>query len=497
MKIFGFRLGDPVTAKSLAVAGDKARDRRAWQAAADHYEASLALDASRTDLWVQLGHARKESGNLAGAAEAYRHAIDREPGAADTHLQLGHLFKLENRWSDAADAYVEALKRDVSLEDAAVELFRLLELGVALANAGAVTKILARVSQTRSRATPDAGRKNPRQKDRAPGVMPRTKPPGRRRPSATASRRRLLPPKRELPILPVAEWEPEPVAELVPTPPPPVVVPPPPAPEPQRYFPLADDMGLTRLLDGHFLYVDPMDETVASHLIARGYWEDWIHRAVCALVRPGDHIVEVGANFGVYTVAMARLTGPAGSILTFEANPRLAGLVKRSVHFNGYSPTTEVVAKAAADKPGSISFAISRSNAGGGAISSQDRALGADGELIHVETVTLDSVATQDVRFIRMDAEGSEPLILRGAQRLLKRKDIVVCMEWDVVQMAGRANVDQFIAWLAGMGFRFWRIQYDGSLLEIPAGLANALPACDVVMSRNVPEGPIIAPGPF
>ena len=70
-------------------------------------------------------------------------------------------------------------------------------------------------------------------------------------------------------------------------------------------------------------------------------------------------------------------------------------------------------------------------------------------------------------------------------------------MEWDVVQMAGRANVDQFIAWLAGMGFRFWRIQYDGSLLEIPAGLANALPACDVVMSRTVPEGPVIASEPL
>ena len=84
--------------------------------------------------------------------------------------------------------------------------------------------------------------------------------------------------------------------------------------ESQRYFPLDQGLGLTRLQDGHFLYVDPMDEAVAAHLIARGYWENWIHRVVCTLVQPGDHIIEVGANFGYYTVAMARQAGPDGSI---------------------------------------------------------------------------------------------------------------------------------------------------------------------------------------
>lgn len=500
MRFFGIRPGVPATAKSLAVAGDAARDRRAWKSAARHYRGSLALNPDRTDLWVQLGHALKESGDLAGAADAYRCAIEREPENADTHLQLGHLFKLEKRWSDAAAAYVAALKLDMSLEDPARELREMLERETPLSNSGVVVAMLGHVRRAQRLEAQEGPRKVRKDKVRAPGVTSRPKPPGRRPPSATASRRRLLPPKRELPTLPVVEWEPEPepVVELPPPPPPaPVEVPPPPAPEPQRYFPLAGDMGLTRLLDGHFLYVDPLDETVAAHLIARGYWEDWIHRTVCALVRPGDNIVEVGANFGVYTVAMARLTGPAGSVLTFEANPRLAGLVQRSVRFNGYGGMTSVLAKAAADKPGSISFAVSRSNAGGGTISSQDGALGTDSTLIHVETVTLDSVAPKDVRFIRMDAEGSEPLILRGAQRLLKRKDIVVCMEWDIIQMAARADLGEFIQWLHGMGFRFWRIQYDATLLEIPVGQMQTLSACDVVMSRAEPQGPVISATPI
>ncbi|WP_339930939.1 FkbM family methyltransferase [uncultured Brevundimonas sp.] len=263
--------------------------------------------------------------------------------------------------------------------------------------------------------------------------------------------------------------------------------------EPQRYFTLGQDLGLTRLQDGHFLYVDPMDEAVAAHLIARGYWENWIHKVVCALVQPGDHIIEVGANFGYYTVAMALQTGPTGSILAFEANTGLADLVRRSVHFNGYSPTVKVIAKAASDKAGTLSFATSRRNAGGGTISTEPGALGPDSVLVTVETVTLDSIAPEGVRFIRMDAEGSEPLILRGAERLLQRPDIVVCMEWDVVQMSARADVQALIEWLSSLGFRYWSIQYDSTLLSIPAADMPTLPACDVVMAREVPAGIAVA----
>ena len=306
---------------------------------------------------------------------------------------------------------------------------------------------------------------------------------GRRRPSMIARQRR-----QGLP----AHVRTKPVVKDIPAP---ATAAQPAAPtvESQRYFPLGQDLGLTRLQDGHFLYVDPMDEAVAAHLIARGYWENWIYTVVCALVQPGDHIIEVGANFGYYTVAMARRTGPDGSILAFEANPGLAELVRRSVHFNGYSPTVKVVGKAASDRAGTLSFATSRRNAGGGTISTRDGALGEDSVLINVETVTLDTVAPEGVRFIRMDAEGSEPLILRGATRLLQRSDIVVCMEWDVVQMRARADVNELVEWLASLGFRFWRIQFDSTLLDIPSADMPTLTACDIVMARHAPAGVTVA----
>lgn len=298
-----------------------------------------------------------------------------------------------------------------------------------------------------------------------------------------------------------AESEPEPVPQPEPVPEPepepepeptPVTVLPAPV-ETQRYFPISADMGIARLTDGHFVYVDPLDEAVGAHLIARGYWESWIHKAVCDLIRPGDHIVEVGANFGVYTLAMARLVGEEGSLISFEANPDLAALVERSIKFNGYAGRARVVAKAAADAPGELSFGLSRRNAGGGTLSTDPRGLGSDARLITVPAARLDDEVDRKVRVIRMDAEGSEPLILRGARRLLKRRDIVVIMEWDIIQMGSRTNVPDYVAWLAGMGFRFWKIQYDSTLVEVLTDEMASLGPCDVVMSRNPPPGGVIA----
>lgn len=65
--------------------GDRARDAGAWEAAVLHYRAALSRNPNNAPIWVQYGHALKESGRLTEAEIAYRHALD----VADTHLQLG------------------------------------------------------------------------------------------------------------------------------------------------------------------------------------------------------------------------------------------------------------------------------------------------------------------------------------------------------------------------------------------------------------------------
>ena len=109
------------------------------------------------------------------------------------------------------------------------------------------------------------------------------------------------------------------------------------------YAYLGPDCALTQLTDGHFIYVDPYDESLSPHLIARGYWEQWVETVVHALVRPGSQVIEVGANLGYYTLKLARDVGPIGRVRSFEANPIIFRLLHRSVRFNGYLDRVSLV----------------------------------------------------------------------------------------------------------------------------------------------------------
>ncbi|MEO1206032.1 MAG: glycosyltransferase [Pseudomonadota bacterium] len=103
---------------------DTARDTRNWTLAAQLYAAALELDGSRADIWVQLGHAHKESGDLKAATDAYAQAIEIEPESSDAHLQLGHALKLRGDGDGARKSYESALGLDSQNFHAAQELGR-------------------------------------------------------------------------------------------------------------------------------------------------------------------------------------------------------------------------------------------------------------------------------------------------------------------------------------------------------------------------------------
>ena len=121
-------------------AADRARNARDWSEAARLYRRGLRRDAGNFAGWVQLGHALKEQGDLAGAEEAYLAALALDPFEPDLLLNIGHLLKMQGRSAEATSFYIRALEVDRVASDSVKEL---LELGLeplriaALARGGA------------------------------------------------------------------------------------------------------------------------------------------------------------------------------------------------------------------------------------------------------------------------------------------------------------------------------------------------------------------------
>jgi tetratricopeptide (TPR) repeat protein len=115
------RLGLPRWKPSAAALADQARDRGQWGVAAELYRKALNRNPRNPPIWVQYGHALKESGErrdpdkLAQAESAYRRALSLNPGIADTHVQLGHVLKLQGKAEEAQAAYLRAFGFDLSV----------------------------------------------------------------------------------------------------------------------------------------------------------------------------------------------------------------------------------------------------------------------------------------------------------------------------------------------------------------------------------------------
>ncbi len=261
----------------------------------------------------------------------------------------------------------------------------------------------------------------------------------------------------------------------------------------QAYFYLGRGLGLTRLNLGRLLFVDTRDEHVCAGIIAHGLWEDWGTAVVSALLRPGARVVEIGANVGYYTIVMAGRVGPEGHVTALEANPRLVRLIAKSVQVNGFGDRVSLIGRAAMETPGVVDFVAFRTNSGGGHVPA---VVGAaydvepdEIERFQVEAVRLDDLACGRVDMIRIDAEGSEPFILRGAEALLKANpDVVICMEWSRPQIDSRTSSANFIDWMAGLGFQFWRIGPPTGLTPLTRADLLDLVHGDIVAARNLPE---------
>jgi MoaA/NifB/PqqE/SkfB family radical SAM enzyme len=102
----------------LQQSADRARDAHAWAAARRAYGLSLRLEPIRPLIWVQYGHALKESGTPERALQAYRQATLYDPALADAQFHLGELLRAMGRISEAIPALESAALLDASFTGA-------------------------------------------------------------------------------------------------------------------------------------------------------------------------------------------------------------------------------------------------------------------------------------------------------------------------------------------------------------------------------------------
>lgn len=192
---------------------------------------------------------------------------------------------------------------------------------------------------------------------------------------------------------------------------------------------------LCRILGRYKFYVDCRDRGLAPHLMLDGYWEYWVSDFMWRNIKPGDTVVDVGANLGYYSVLMADLVGPAGRVAAFEPNPRLFELLQRNIDINGFTRRTQCHARAVtACSNESLHFAVSMSDPKNGALLPALAGNQARAGMVEmtVETMALDDLAIGPIDFIKIDVEGAEEALWAGIQQTIRNSpDVQILLEFN------------------------------------------------------------------
>ncbi len=139
------------------------------------------------------------------------------------------------------------------------------------------------------------------------------------------------------------------------------------------------------------------------------------------VVRPGDVVADIGANFGWYTTLFARIVGPTGRVHAFEPSPRIVDEFAEQVALNCLPHVVVLNQLALGDEPGKKTLhTFSGLPHGCSSLSTLGRDDATDFE---VEVVTLDdymeNAHIDGLDLAKCDVEGAEMSVLAGAQKLL------------------------------------------------------------------------------
>jgi FkbM family methyltransferase len=173
---------------------------------------------------------------------------------------------------------------------------------------------------------------------------------------------------------------------------------------------------------GSKMYVDSRDVGITPYLLEWGFYEKYETDLFKRLVKKGMVVVDVGANFGYYTLLAARLVGDEGKVFAFEPDPYNYDLLCRNIEVNGYRNVVPV-RKAVFSKSGKMKLFLDKSNLGAHSLSEANVDKGAS---ITVEATSLDGYfknTDYKIDFIKMDVQGLEMKVLEGMENTISRSD--------------------------------------------------------------------------
>ena len=212
------------------------------------------------------------------------------------------------------------------------------------------------------------------------------------------------------------------------------------------------------------LLCDAADGAVTPGLRS-GAYEPHLTAVFERYCRPGMTVVDVGANLGYYSLLASRLVGASGRVIALEPNSENCRLLLSSLRQHG-AENVQLV-PVAADTATGWAYYSTHVGSNGGLIDGGDL-LARPG--VVVPTFRLDDIVDGPVGFLKMDVEGAEGRVVRGATRLIERDRPIITTELKeaMLDRVSMMSLVDYLGYFEGLGYSASVLEKSGAERSFP-----------------------------
>jgi FkbM family methyltransferase len=246
---------------------------------------------------------------------------------------------------------------------------------------------------------------------------------------------------------------------------------------------------LVRLRSGEYICVDTNSLDSIDYLLGWPLEGDFLP-VFRRFLAPDSVVLDIGANFGLYTATTATIVRQHGRLYAFEGNPHTFGLLRRTLYANRLAQHPNVIAVNAL-----IGQAAGRRNLYymaeylGGATMTDIPEWGAAQRSVEVETIAIDDFLPADlaVDLVKIDVEGHEPFVVRGMQKTIRRSpNIRIFLEFVEAFLVHTVRAEEFVREIDELGLRICRLLPGARLAVVERG--QTLRGANFCLLTRTPE---------
>ena len=177
-------------------------------------------------------------------------------------------------------------------------------------------------------------------------------------------------------------------------------------------------------------------------------------------------MIDVGANIGTVTLEASVMVGEFGRVFAVEAHPVTFKYLQGNLRLNGVN-NVSAYNVALGDTSGTVFFSDEAAD--------DQNSIIINGDGVEIPICPLDDLPIDErvIALLKIDVEGYERFVLRGAKRTLEVTECIYFESWDQHFRKYGYTSNDLCEFLRKCGFQLFKILHNTAISRIPPGYAS------------------------